>query len=89
MPRPHARSFLALLGVPLLLGLCACADTMTSEDSPPTSRQLQRDYDKTLTKAEQEAVISDLQSATNKKKQGEATAKSGASTGAESTADTN
>ncbi len=60
MPRPHARSFLPFLALPLLLGLCACADTMTSEDSPPTSRQLQRDYDKTLTKAEQEAVISDL-----------------------------
>ena len=88
MPRPHARSFLPLLGLALLLGLCACADTMTSEDSPPTSRQLQRDYDKTLTKAEQEAVISDLQSATNKK-QGKATAESGASTGAEPSADTN
>jgi hypothetical protein len=48
----------------LLLGLSACAGV---EDSPLSSSQLQRQYDKTLTKTEQKAVISDLQGATAKK----------------------
>jgi hypothetical protein len=55
---------LRLSGVLLLLGLSACASV---EDSPLTSSQLQRQYDKTLTKTEQKAVISDLQGATPKK----------------------
>ena len=83
MPRPHASLFLRLVGILLPLGLCACADALTSEDAPPSSRQLQRDYDKTLTKTEQKAVISDLQSATAKK-QGEAGAGDGATTEADS-----
>jgi hypothetical protein len=37
------------------------------EDSPLSSTELQRQYDKTLTKTEQQAVISDLQGATAKK----------------------
>ena len=60
----QALRFSALL---ILCGLAACADTLTSESSPPTSQQLQRDYDKTLTKSEQQAVISDMQGATAKK----------------------
>ena len=80
MSRPHAILFLRLLGVLLPLGLSACADMMASGDAPPSSRQLQRDYDKTLTKTEQKAVISDLQSATAKK-QGEADAGDSATTG--------
>ena len=40
---------------------------MAVEDSPPSSKVLQRDYDKTLTKDERQAVITDLQSATAKK----------------------
>src|SRR5262245_3175547 len=55
---------LRLSGVLLVLGLSACASV---EDSPLTSSQLQRQYDKTLTKTEQKAVISDLQGATAKK----------------------
>ena len=57
---------LRLSGVLLLLGLSACASV---EDSPLTSSQLQRQYDKTLTKTEQKAVISDLQGATAKKEE--------------------
>ncbi|MET0840808.1 MAG: hypothetical protein ABWX95_01585 [Methyloceanibacter sp.] len=55
---------LRLSAVLLLLGLSACAGV---EDSPLSSTQLQRQYDKTLTKTEQQAVISDLQGATAKK----------------------
>jgi hypothetical protein len=55
---------LRLSAVLLLLGLSACASV---EDSPLSSTQLQRQYDKTLTKTEQQAVISDLQGATAKK----------------------
>ena len=55
---------LRLSAVLLLLGLSACAGV---EDSPLSSSQLQRQYDKTLTKTEQQAVISDLQGATAKK----------------------
>ena len=58
---------LQLSAVLLLLGLSACAGV---EDSPLSSSQLQRQYDKTLTKTEQQAVISDLQGATAKKEGG-------------------
>ena len=64
----------------LLLGLSACSETMTMSASPPSSAALQRHYEKTLTKAEQEAVISDLQSAAGKK-QGEAEADNAVMTG--------
>jgi hypothetical protein len=80
----HVRA-LRHLGLVLCLGLFACADTM---DSPPSSRVLQRDYDKTLTKDERQAVISDLQSATAKK-EGESDAKGAAGTEAESGQNTN
>ena len=56
---------LRLSAVLLLLGLSACAGAV--EDSPLSSTELQRQYDKTLTKTEQKAVISDLQGATVKK----------------------
>ena len=65
---------LRLSAVLLLLGLSACASV---EDSPLSSTQLQRQYDKTLTKTEQQAVISDLQGATTKK-EGEGGEKEGA-----------
>lgn len=58
---------LRLSALLILFGLAACSDTLTSESSPPTSQQLQRSYDKTLTKAEQQAVINDMQTATAKK----------------------
>jgi hypothetical protein len=56
---------LRLSAVLLVLGLSACAGGV--EDSPLSSTELQRQYDKTLTKTEQQAVISDLQGATAKK----------------------
>jgi hypothetical protein len=62
---PPALRLSALL---LVLGLSACAGGV--EDSPLSSSQLQRQYDKTLTKTEQQAVISDLQGATAKKEGG-------------------
>jgi hypothetical protein len=84
---PRARS-LRRLGLLLLgLGLSACADS-TTLNSPPSSRVLQRDYDKTLTKAEQQAVITDLQSATAKK-ESEAGGAGGAKTEAQPGQNTN
>lgn len=70
---------LRLLAVLITLGLSACADTLTSEETKSSST-LQRDYEKTLTKSEKDAVISDLQAA--KAKQGEAGDNAG-STGAQ------
>jgi hypothetical protein len=70
MPRMLPGS-LRLLAVLLPLGLSACADTLTSKETA-SSTTLQRDYDKTLTKAEQKAVIDDMQSATAKKEGAEA-----------------
>ena len=82
MPRMLPGLSLRLLAVLLTLGLSACADALTSKDTA-SSTTLQRDYDKTLTKSEQQAVISDLQSATAKP-QGEETSDPAASTGAPS-----
>ncbi len=50
----------------LPLALAACADTLTSDEAA-SSATLQREYDKTLTKSERDAAISDLQSASAKK----------------------
>ncbi len=61
---------------------------MAVEDSPPSSKVLQRDYDKTLTKDEQQAVITDLQSATAKK-EGESDTEGAAKPEAESGENTN
>jgi hypothetical protein len=55
LPRFAIRLLAAL--VPLALG--ACADTLTSEPIA-SNAQLQRGYDKTMTKTEQAAAISDL-----------------------------
>jgi hypothetical protein len=73
---------LRLLAVLLPLGLAACADTLTSKETA-SSATLQRDYDKTLTKAEQKAVIDDMRSSTAKQEDGEApeTASTGAQSG--------
>jgi len=81
MIRPHRHEILGLIGIVLPLGLAACSETVTTSDSPPSSAVLQRQYEKTLTKAEREAVISDLQSAAAKKK-GEAEAENAVLTGA-------
>ena len=66
MPRWPSGSLLRLLTVLLPIGLSACADTLTSKETQ-SSTTLQRGYDKTLTKAEQKAAISDLQNAAMKK----------------------
>jgi hypothetical protein len=81
MPRMLPGLALRLLVVLLPLGLGACADTLTSKETT-SSTTLQRDYDKTLTKSEKQAVIDDLQNATAKQQAGEAPET--ASTGAQS-----
>lgn len=55
-----------LAAIFLPLALTACAETLTSDEAT-SSATLQREYDKTLTKSERDAAISDLQSASAKK----------------------
>lgn len=66
MPRTLFVS-LRLLALAVPLGLCACADTLRSDETT-SNATLRRQYDKTLTKSEREAAISDLQGATAKAK---------------------
>jgi uncharacterized membrane protein YgcG len=66
MPRAPAAAFARLAAILLPLVLAACAETLTSDEAT-SSATLQRDYDKTLTKKERDAAISDLQSASAKK----------------------
>ena len=66
MPHLPPKRSLRLLAVLLPLTLGACADTLTSKEGA-SSATLQRDYDKTLTKAEQKAAIDDMQSVAAKK----------------------
>jgi hypothetical protein len=56
--------------LPLLLGLrlAGCAET-TSSDDVVSSTTLLREYEKTLTRPQQESVIRDLQSARAKQQQ--------------------
>ena len=65
-----SRTAFRLLAVLLPLAVSACADTLTSEEAKSSS-SLQREYEKTLTKSQKDAVISDLQAA-KAKQQGEA-----------------
>lgn len=65
MPRILSGLSLRLLAILLPLALGACADTLTSKETT-SATTLQRDYDKTLTKSEQKAVIDDMQNATAK-----------------------
>ncbi len=67
MIRQHHHALPGLIGIALFLGLSACSEAVTLSDSPPSSAALQRQYEGALTKAEQEAVISDLQKAAAKK----------------------
>ena len=60
MLRMHLRLAVRLLAVLLLLGLGACADTITAGQPLASSTELLRDYDKTLTKSEQKAAIDEL-----------------------------
>jgi hypothetical protein len=73
---------LCLLAALAPLALSACADTLTSEETKSSST-LRRDYDKTLTKAEKAAAISELQNA-KAKQQGGGTSGQTASAGAAS-----
>jgi hypothetical protein len=66
MPPLLPRLSLRLLAALLPLALGACADTLTSKETA-SSATLRRDYDKTLTKAEQKAVIDDMSAAAKKK----------------------
>ncbi len=84
----HGRPFLRLLALALPLGLSACANALTYQASPPPSRQLAHDYDNTLTKSQQQAAISDLQSAAAKK-QGDSATGDAATTGTKSSDGTN
>ena len=59
------RSALAFSAVLLPFALSGCAETLTSDETKSSST-LQRDYDHTLSKAEREAAINDLQKATAK-----------------------
>ncbi len=72
MPRMLPGLSLRLLAVLLPLGLSACADALTSGEVASSS-ELQRGYDKTLTKDEQKAAISELENA-KAKQQGTTTA---------------
>jgi hypothetical protein len=65
MPHLLLRSSLRLVAVLLPLALGACADTLTSKETT-SSATLRREYDKTLTKAEQKAVIDDMNAAAKK-----------------------
>ena len=67
MPSTLFKVSLRLLAVAVPLWLSACADTMRSEETT-SNATLQRQYERTLSKSEQEAVISDMQSATAKAK---------------------
>jgi hypothetical protein len=73
---------LRLFALLLALGLGACADTIASNEVTPSS-QLLKEYDKTLTKSEQKAAISDLEAA-QAKARGEASPESTGATGAKS-----
>jgi hypothetical protein len=79
---------LRLLALALPLGLSACANALTYQASPPPSRELAKDYDNTLTKSQQQAAISDLQSAAAKK-QGDSATGDAATTGTKSSDGTN
>lgn len=66
MPHKMLRAVLragAVLGV---LALPACTDTI-SGSAPPSSSELLRDYDKTLTKDQQKAVIGEMQAEAERK----------------------
>lgn len=82
MLRALPSSILRLLALLLPLGLGACADTISSDEVKPSS-QLLKDYDKTLTKSEQKAAISDLEAA-QAKARGESSSEPTGSTGAKS-----
>lgn len=68
MLRITSGSALRLVALVVPLGLGACADTITA-DQAASSATLQRSYDKTLSRSEQKAVISDLQKAAGEKEQ--------------------
>jgi hypothetical protein len=70
MPHMPFRLALRLAALAAPLGLGSCADTI-SADQATSSATLQRGYDRTLSKSEQKAVISDLEKAAEQKNQAE------------------
>ena len=82
MPRALPSYALRLMTLLVPLGLAACADTISSSEVTPSS-ELLKEYDKTLTKSEQKAAISDLEAA-QAKAHGEASPESTGATGAKS-----
>ncbi len=65
---PHSLLKAALRGgaVLVLLALPGCTDTISSS-APPSSNELLRDYDRTLTQDEQKAVIGEMQAEAQRK----------------------
>ena len=69
-----------MLAVLVPLGLAACADTLSSGRPLASNSELQRQYDKTLTKSERDSAISDLEQ--EKRRQEEAVQQDNAATAA-------
>jgi hypothetical protein len=61
MLRMLTRLAFRILAVLTPLALAACADTVNSGQPLASNSELQRQYDKTMTKAEQKNAISDLE----------------------------
>jgi hypothetical protein len=78
---------LRALALLIPLGVGACADTIATNEVTP-SKELLKDYDKTLTRTEQKAVISDLEEA-QAKARGESSPDATSSTGAKSAKEQN
>jgi hypothetical protein len=80
MLRMPPRLTIPILAVLVPLGLAACADTLNSGKPLASNSELQRQYDKTLTKSERETAISDLEQ--EKRRQEQAVKQDDAATGA-------
>jgi hypothetical protein len=61
MLRMLPRLAFRILAVLAPLGLVACADSLNSGQPLASNSELQRQYDKTMTKSEQQDAISDLE----------------------------
>jgi hypothetical protein len=66
MPHRFLKGALRVGAVLGLLALPACTDTISSS-APPSSGELLRDYDRTLTNDEQKAVIGEMQAEAQRK----------------------
>lgn len=66
MPHSFLKTALRVGAAFAVLALSACTDTI-SGTAPPSSSELLRDYDRTLSKDEQKAVIGEMQAAAKQK----------------------